>query len=132
MLRTVLLRHDLPDGGWHFDWLTERSPGGPLLSFRLSDRPDAAGYHGGPGELMPDHRREYLDYEGPVSGGRGHVRRVAAGHVTILNQSDWRIHVVVDFGAGPKQVVAERAGPVEVRSSDQRWKFRIIPGSSEA
>jgi hypothetical protein len=28
---------------------------------------------------LPDHRRGYLDYEGPVSGDRGTVRRVQAG-----------------------------------------------------
>lgn len=28
---------------------------------------------------IPDHRRAYLDYEGPVSGNRGHVQRVDVG-----------------------------------------------------
>ena len=28
---------------------------------------------------LPDHRMAYLTYEGPVSGGRGHVTRLDAG-----------------------------------------------------
>jgi hypothetical protein len=30
-------------------------------------------------ERLPDHRKAYLDYEGPVSSGRGSVRRIDAG-----------------------------------------------------
>jgi hypothetical protein len=30
-------------------------------------------------ERLPDHRLAYLDYEGPVSSGRGSVRRLDAG-----------------------------------------------------
>jgi len=30
-------------------------------------------------QQLPDHRRDYLDYEGPISGGRGVVRRVETG-----------------------------------------------------
>ncbi len=45
---------------------------------------------------LPDHRREYLDYEGPVSGDRGHVRRVAAGSFELLRDTptEWvvRLH----------------------------------------
>lgn len=30
-------------------------------------------------QLSADHRKDYLTYEGAISGGRGEVRRVAAG-----------------------------------------------------
>jgi hypothetical protein len=33
-------------------------------------------------QLLPDHRRLYLAYEGPVSGDRGRVQRVDEGHLT--------------------------------------------------
>ncbi|GAB5404991.1 MAG: hypothetical protein Aurels2KO_32220 [Aureliella sp.] len=32
---------------------------------------------------LPDHRKKYLDYEGPVSGNRGSVRAVARGFATL-------------------------------------------------
>jgi hypothetical protein len=38
-------------------------------------------------ESLPDHRATYLDYEGPVSGGRGCVRRVTAGEFVLLDET---------------------------------------------
>lgn len=82
-MRTTFLQHTLPDGSWHIDWLIEVEPGEQprLPTFRLADRPDREGVQSFAGELLPDHRRRYLDYEGPVSGNRGHVRTVAQGDV---------------------------------------------------
>lgn len=64
----------------HFDLLIETSPDALLLTFRLQEWPIAA-----PADILrqPDHRRLYLDYEGPISNNRGHVRRVAAGECTL-------------------------------------------------
>lgn len=80
-LPTVVLEHRLP-GGWHFDWLLAdpADPQGPLWTARL-DRPPADWMPGGQLMLehLPPHRRTYLTYEGPVSGNRGTVRRVAQG-----------------------------------------------------
>jgi hypothetical protein len=72
--RYVILYHDFPAPHW--DLFLER--GGVLASWRLlaEPRPGASV----PCEPAPDHRLHYLDYEGPVSGGRGSVRRVAAGN----------------------------------------------------
>lgn len=79
---TVLLEHTTLDGV-HYDWMLEDPAGGPeaqLITFRLS-RPAQewpARRRWGLIELGA-HRRAYLSYEGPLSGQRGHVRRVAAG-----------------------------------------------------
>jgi hypothetical protein len=35
---------------------------------------------------LPDHRAFYLDYEGPVSGGRGEVLRVWAGYYEVIHR----------------------------------------------
>ena len=75
-LRFVVLRHDGIDHP-HFDLLLEPLPGAPLLlTWRTDrwpiDRPT-------PLTRLADHRNAYLVYEGPVSGGRGFVRRVAEG-----------------------------------------------------
>jgi hypothetical protein len=66
-MRFAVLRHDHPS--IHWDLLLESGP--ICRTWRLLDDP------AGPGpwraEAIGDHRLFYLDYEGPVSGGRGHV-----------------------------------------------------------
>ena len=74
-LRYAVLHHT-GHGPPHYDLLFETSPGSPLLTFRSPVWPVT-------GEVqlaqLADHRPMYLDYEGPVSGGRGEVRAVARG-----------------------------------------------------
>ena len=75
-LRYVVLRHDgIPDP--HFDLMIESRPGGPLYTWQCGQNPVTQ--YATPAKRIANHRRHYLDYEGPVSGGRGHVTRVAAG-----------------------------------------------------
>lgn len=74
--RYVVLHHT----GWgedHFDLMVEPSQGAAkLLTWRTQRWPLVDGEILTP---LGEHRREYLDYEGPVSGGRGEVRRTAEG-----------------------------------------------------
>ncbi|MCA9049310.1 MAG: hypothetical protein KDA89_11315 [Planctomycetaceae bacterium] len=71
--RFVILEHDFPF--LHWDLLMQE--GDALASWRLLK--PVAKQCWIPAELLPPHRLMYLDYEGPVSGGRGSVRRTAAG-----------------------------------------------------
>jgi hypothetical protein len=75
----------------HFDVMFETAPGSALTTFRLPLWPPAARLAAVP---LAEHRAAYLDYEGPVSGNRGEVRRVQSGtcHV-VSNASGW----VLDF-----------------------------------
>jgi hypothetical protein len=71
--RFVILEHDHPQ--LHWDLMLEF--GEALRTWRLAEPPE-------PGrtvaaEAIGDHRRLYLDYEGPVSGNRGQVRRWDSG-----------------------------------------------------
>jgi hypothetical protein len=73
MPRFVILEHDHPS--LHWDFMLEA--GEVLRTWRLAEPPQ-------PGREVPaepsfDHRLFYLDYEGPVSGGRGLVSRWDAG-----------------------------------------------------
>jgi len=45
--------------------------------------------------LLSDHRKAYLDYEGPVSGNRGHVARWDHGTYVPLavSKNEWRIRL---------------------------------------
>jgi hypothetical protein len=39
---------------------------------------------------LPDHRLAYLDYEGPVSSGRGEVKRIDRGDYEVVDESpEW-------------------------------------------
>jgi len=64
--------------------MIQRSAGGTLVTFRVQERIDRPGVGRFVAERLPDHRSAYLDYEGPVSGGRGTVRRVAAGELEVV------------------------------------------------
>ena len=46
-------------------------------------------------ERLPDHRLDYLDYEGPLSGQRGTVRREDAGTYASLAESKdaWEVRL---------------------------------------
>ncbi len=73
MPRFVILEHDHP--ALHWDFMLEDGP--ILKTWRLAEPPQA----GRPVRAEPscDHRLAYLDYEGPVSGERGIVRRWDTG-----------------------------------------------------
>jgi len=89
-VRFVVLRHET-DTDIHYDWMIE-DPAAPtgtgvLLTFRAGWPPAALSpRRAWTVERLPDHRRAYLDYEGPISGGRGRVRQVASGRA-IAHQS---------------------------------------------
>jgi hypothetical protein len=71
--RFVILEHDHPF--LHWDLLLEEECS--ARTWRLLRKPCL----GEPirAEQLPEHRLMYLDYEGPVSGSRGSVRRFLAG-----------------------------------------------------
>lgn len=66
--RFVILEHDHPI--LHWDFMLDI--GGVLRSWRLSATPCTGEMIA---EQLADHRQAYLDYEGPVSGDRGAVKR---------------------------------------------------------
>lgn len=98
----------------HYDLLLEVSSDAPLATWRCEQWPPR-------GEMtvvrLPDHRRIYLEYEGPVSGGRGEVSRVAHGNLALIENSDTRVH-------------AHLAGGTMLALSlikDDRWLLKSTP-----
>src|SRR5438477_1022912 len=111
---TVLLEHDLPDETHHFDWLIARDPKGvqPLMCFRISARLDQLK----PGDSLDavqidDHRGAYLEYEGPVSGDRGVVRRLCQGDLARLPAE------TPPLAAGDRVIIQWHSGPAPNRNS---------------
>jgi hypothetical protein len=90
-LRYVVLQHDGISSP-HCDLLFETTPGSELASARLDAWPPKSITR------SANHRRLYLDYEGEISGNRGHVKRIANGACSAFVQSDGSIDVVCDTG----------------------------------
>lgn len=76
MPRYVILEHDY--NGIHYDLMLENGAG--LVTWRMAS-PLTTGTQ--MVTKLPDHRLDYLTYEGEVSGHRGRVRRVSAGGYSI-------------------------------------------------
>lgn len=133
MTRYVLLRHELPDGSWHFDWLMD--PGGAgqdpderrLIAFRTPQPPESVDASRFVARRMPDHRLLYLEFEGPLSGtGRGAVQRVIAGLCEIHRRTDRRIEVTLHPpGRSPVSLVGESMEPAP-GVEPNRWEFRPL------
>jgi hypothetical protein len=113
MLRFVILTHDHPY--WHWDFMLEDSAG--LKTWRLDADPT-------PGVVLqatalPVHRLQYLDYEGPVSGGRGEVHRWDSGTYEVLEEHDELLVVML---------AGERLnGQVNIFKSDEGESFCFTP-----
>lgn len=90
-----------------------------LRTWRLVEQPD----EWGPIEAQPlaDHRLAYLNYEGPVSGHRGSVRRFDKGEYTLIDEDEG--HVVVELCGA----VLQGKAVVEHDKRTARFTFVFTP-----
>lgn len=116
MPRFALLEHQW--NGVHWDLLLED---GDVLRTWAIDEPIAAGVEL-PARELPDHRRIYLDYEGPISGDRGSVRRLDRGHYVATVWDAGRVVARLD---GDQLVGEMEIWKVETRLDRGRWLFRL-------
>lgn len=109
MPRFVILEHDHP----HLHWDLMLEAGEVLRSWRLESAPRP----GQPirAEAIGDHRRAYLDYEGPVSGNRGQVKRWDAGSFTWRRDDASCVEIVLDG--------ARCRGRAELVHDSEGWRF---------
>ena len=115
MPRYVVLQHDAPRG-LHWDFMLET--GSALVTWALPLPPNAN--HESPAQSLADHRIDYLEYEGPVSDGRGTVVRWDAGTYELIERTDNRL-VARLFGE-------KLIGQVELTrlpGRSDRWQFRL-------
>jgi len=103
MPRFVILEHDHPF--LHWDLMLEA--GNVLRAWRLLEQPvPRRTIHA---EALGDHRSLYLDYEGPVSGNRGSVRRWDAGTFTWELDTPERVAVCLEGNRCRGQAILERS-----------------------
>jgi hypothetical protein len=100
-----------------------------LVTFRVAERIDREGCQGFAGERLDDHRREYLDYQGAVSGGRGQVERIARGRCLRLEETPAVLEAVCVF-EGSQLIEHHFYGRPEGLG---RWVFsvRTVPARHE-
>ena len=116
--RFVILRHEGSaeyKPGVHWDLMLERD--GRLRTWALAELPAADREIDA--ERLPDHRLAYLDYEGPVSGNRGTVRRIDAGQFEIVSESpdEWIVALVGQ----------DYRGRLSLRRSGGAWRCAYEP-----
>lgn len=80
----VILHHQLNDSE-HWDFMLEQ--GDVLLTWKLLKDPTDVNNFPIPAQRIQDHRKAYLEYEGPVSGDRGSVSRIDKGTCEILQRT---------------------------------------------
>ena len=108
--QTVILRHQLPDGSVHYDWLLaiDHPATKPLMSWRCVKRPDFVRVGGVVSvQRMEDHRPIYLEYEGPISGDRGSG---SGGSVERLAEGWWSPIGEMQCGTGPMPIAVQWLG----------------------
>lgn len=113
MPRYVILEHDHPM--LHWDFMLEA--GAVLKTWRLAAPPRPGPVVGA--EALPDHRRQYLDYEGPISGNRGRVVRWDAGE--FVWRMDTQDRIVVRLAGRRVQGTA-----VLERTAAAEWRLTLV------
>jgi hypothetical protein len=73
-----------------------------------------------------DHRLAYLDYEGPVSGERGQVRRLDAGTFVSVKEStdEWIVELTGQRIRGQLKLA-------RVAGESTQWQLTILPAGKE-
>lgn len=116
MPRFVLLAHDHPSP--HFDLMLEAGTG--LRTWRLDQQlTKQSSQRATP---LADHRLAYLDYEGPVSGGRGSVQRVERGEFSILSEAADVLEVHLQG--------EQSQGRLRLSRDGEQWRCEWLPNPS--
>jgi len=90
-----------------------------LLTWQLLANPVGAGTLPIPATPIADHRKAYLEYEGPLSGDRGEVQRVAVGAVEITDLCASRCEFRLTSARIEGEFVLARGG-------EGGWRFQPI------
>lgn len=138
--RFVVLRHAVGSGtrrdvGDHLDWMFEVVPGADLMTWSTPTADPSA-----PVDLvarrLPDHRRVYLEYEGPLSPNpdgrdRGSVRRLAAGSIATWEQSAGAVTAVLRWDDDRTRTLRVQRTVDRGNRREERYRLTLRSGSNE-
>lgn len=92
---------DRQPSGLHWDWLFAIDHDGPLKTWSSPPLLTQSPFTGAdlvgkktPVRSLPDHRRRYLEYDGPLSQSRGHVRGLLRGLASCCEWSMHQFHLI--------------------------------------
>lgn len=117
--RFVVLTHQDAQG-IHYDLMIDL--GEALATWKLAESPEHALAAPLSCQRIADHRRQYLDYEGPISGDRGHVHRHDLGTCAIHAREPDRWQVTFQG-----QRLTGRFDLLESGQDDGLWCLRSTP-----
>ena len=127
MPRFAVLEHDHPE--LHWDFLLEQ--GEALQTWRLPTPPDEV--HTLTTVKLPDHRKMYLDYEGPVSRGRGTVKQWDSGTFDVVWWKPTSVRVRL-YGRRLQGICtlerltsSENASTEKASTEVERWQWTLSP-----
>lgn len=108
--RFVILQHEV-EGGEHWDLMLEGKE--TLRTWRLVREPTGRTSLPIPAKRIFDHRKSFLEFEGPLRGKREQVRRVDTGTVEYkkITDSEW----VFNLQGG------RLSGPLRLSSVGEEW-----------
>src|SRR5262245_50076198 len=123
MPRFVVLRHECSAGyerPSHWDFMLQC--GAVLRTWALLQSPDCAEPQ--PGEALPDHRTDYLTYEGPISGNRGTVSRWDEGTFETISSMESNADVLeLNLQGG----ILRGRVTLQQESNPQWWRYGYEP-----
>jgi len=120
-----VILHHTGYGPKHWDFMLEE--GEALATWQCPTNPaDLPPGQTLPCQKLPDHRRAYLTYEGPISENRGKVRRVEEGRYERLAANEQLLRVRLHGKI--------LTGLVELRQdqSDEGWSLRRLDDAEHA
>jgi len=117
--RFVVLEHKEAEGS-HYDLMIDI--GEALATWKCLQPPEHALTSPLSCQRIADHRRRYLDYEGPISGDRGHVRRHDQGLCAVCVKEPERWQVTFQG-----QRLTGRFDLLEPSQGDDLWCLRSTP-----
>lgn len=135
--RFVWLRHEMPADAnrpSHWDFMLEGSGALATWAFATILHSDQASDSrtGGAALRLADHRMAYLEFEGPISGGRGDVRRVDSGHFEVAGPAN-DVEVVVQLRGAVLRGELRLWLPVEAHSAElSPWEWTWRPDTEIA
>ena len=116
--RYVILHHRI-GGGEHWDLMLERDD--VLLTWQLRREPVSPAALPAPAHRIQDHRKAYLEYEGPITGDRGNVKRADRGSVKFIVFTDSSMEI--DLSGG------RLTGRFRLSISGNEWLFELADQS---
>ena len=116
--RFVILHHLSPSGE-HWDLMLEEKE--TLLTWQLMTEPRSPESCPIECRRIKDHRKHYLDYEGPISGGRGFVTRIDHGRYEIMAADHDALAIRIEGSRLVGDFRLERSDP----ASKSRWTLTV-------